>query len=159
MPAWSPVFGLTSKAAAVLQLIEHGVLFGFVHPCSEVQQRHPRFAECLHLVKDLLSKTVGTGLLHALLESEVPGQVHIADRVSCTYYSDFVCQQCDALMASGALVEWDKVSTAKPQIANGLGVVKIHKGKLRLNLDCSYLNLFLPYEHFKYEQLSDAMEY
>ena len=42
---------------------------------------------------------------------------------------------------------------------NGLGVVKNHKGKLRLILDRRYLNLFLPYQHFKYEQLSDAIEY
>lgn len=72
-----------------------------------------------------------------------------ANRVSCTYYGNFVRQQRDELLATGALVEWDKVQAGQPQIVNGLGVVKNYMGKLRLILDCRYLNLFLPYEHFK----------
>lgn len=101
---------------------------------------------------------MGAELVNTLLDRETPGQVHYASRVSCTYYSDFVSQQHDELMASGVLVGWDKLSTVKPQIVNGLGVVKNHKGKLRLILDCRYLNLFLPYERFKYEQLSGAVD-
>jgi len=58
---------------------EHGVSFSFVHPCSEVQQRHPQFTESLQLVKDLLSKTVGAELAKALLDREIPGQVHFAN--------------------------------------------------------------------------------
>lgn len=53
--AWQELFstfGLTSKAAAVLQWIEHGVSFDFVHPLSEVQKSHPRFNERLQLVQD-----------------------------------------------------------------------------------------------------------
>ena len=94
-----------------------------------------------------------------MLDRDTPGQVHFANMGSCMYYGDFVRQQRDELLASGALVEWDKVSAGQPKVVNGLGVVKNHKGKLRLILDCRYLNLFLPYEHFKYEQLSDAVEY
>ena len=162
LPAWQQYFsefGLNSKASAVLQWVEHGVSFEFVHPFSDVQKRHPRYDERVQLVQDLLCKTVGVESVNALLDRDTPGQVQFANRVSCTYYSDFVRQQRDELLASGALVEWDKVSTVQPQIVNGLGVVKNHKGKLRLILDCRYLNLLLPYEHFKYEQLSDAIEY
>lgn len=45
-------------------------------------------------------------------------------------------------LVTGALVEWGKVQAGQPRIVNGLGVVKNHKGKLRLILDCRYLNLF-----------------
>ena len=153
---WFSVFRLTSKAATILQWIEHVVSFGFVHPFSEEQQRHSRFSERL---LGLLSKTVGAESVNALLDCDAPGQVHFANRVSCTYHSDFVRQQRDELLASGALVEWDSVSVVQPQTGNGLGVVKNHKGKLRMILDCRHLNLYLPYEHFKYEQLSDTVEY
>lgn len=162
LPAWKALFdsiGVSSKAAAVLQWVEHGVSFDFVHPLAEVQQAIPRYKERLQLVHDLLSKTVSAGSIDELLDCDTPGQVHFANRVSCTYYSEFVRQQRDELLASGALVQWDAVSAEKPQVVSGLGVVKNHKGKLRLMLDCRYLNLFLPYEHFKYEQLSDAVEY
>ena len=88
LPAWKKwfsKFGLTSKAGAVLQWIEHGVSFDVVHPCSAVQQRRPRFAERLQLVKELLSITVIIELVNALLEREAPRQVHFANRVSCAY--------------------------------------------------------------------------
>lgn len=142
------VFGITSKAAAVLQWTEQGVSFDFVHPFSEVQKSHPRYNERLQLVQGLLSKTVSAGSVNAMLDRDTPGRVRFANRVSCTYYSDFVRQQRDELLVTGALVEWGKVQAGQPRIVNGLGVVKNHKGKLRLILDCRYLNLFLPYEHF-----------
>ena len=115
--------------------------FDFVHPLSEVQKSHPRFTARLQLVQDLLSKTIGPGAVNTLLDRDTPGQVHFANRVSCEYYGDFVRQQCDdheliILLASCALVEWDKISAGQPKIVNGLGVVKNHKGKLRLILDC-----------------------
>lgn len=162
MPAWQQLFatfGTTSKASSVLHWIEHGVSFDFVHPQSVVQQGHPRYQERLQLVLDLLSKTVPAESMNALVDCDVPGQVHFANRKSCLCYGDFVREQRDVLLASGALIQWDSISVTKPQVVNGLGVVKNHKGKLRLILDCRYLNLFLPYEHFKYEQLTDAVEY
>lgn len=162
LPAWQQLFaqfGTSHKAHSVLQWIEHGVSFDFVHPQSTVQHSHPRFEERLQLVADLLCKTVGDEFVNAFLDCDTPRQVHFANRVSCTFYNEFVREQRDELLASGALVAWSTVSAVKPQVVNGLGVVKNHKGKLRLILDCRYLNLFLPYEHFKYEQLSDAIEY
>lgn len=104
-----------------MRWVEHGVSCEFVHPCSAVQQRHPRFAKRSQLVNDLLSKIVSTELVNALLELEAPGQVRFAYRVSCAYDRDFVGQQRDELTTSGALVEWAKISTAKPQLVDGLG--------------------------------------
>ncbi len=68
--------------------------------------------------------------------------------LSYTCYIDFVSQQRDELLASGALVEWDKVSTVKPQFVNGLGVPRITRAsslsqvdfglcQIRLRLPCN----------------------
>ena len=47
--AWQELFstfGLTSKAAAVSQWIEHGVSLDFVHPLSEVQNSLQNLYHC-----------------------------------------------------------------------------------------------------------------
>lgn len=40
-----------------------------------------------------------------------------------------------------------------------MGVVKNRKSMLRLILDCRYVNMFIQYEHFAYEKLSDMVQY
>ena len=77
-----------------------------------------------------------------LMGCNAPGRVHFANRVSCTYYSDFVRQQRDELLVTGALLEWGKVGVGPPHIVDGLGVVKSYMGKLRVILDCRYLPVF-----------------
>lgn len=77
LPAWQKffaVFGTTSKAAAVLQWIEHGVSFDFAHPFSEVQKSHPRYNERLQLVQGLLS-LVSAGSVNAMLDRDTPGSI------------------------------------------------------------------------------------
>ena len=91
--------------------------------------------------RSFLAKTVGVEQVQSYLDCEHPQQVQFANCVSCSYSSDFVYKQREELLASGALVPW--VSVRRPCIVNGLGVVKNHKGKQRLILDCRYLNLFL----------------
>ena len=89
LPAWQQLFaksGTSHKAHSVLQWIEHGVSFDFVHPHSVVQQSHPRFQERLKLVANLLCNTVGDESVDALLDCDTSRQVHFATRVSCTYY-------------------------------------------------------------------------
>lgn len=162
LPAWQMLFdafGRSHKSDMVLNWIEHGVSFDFVHPQSSIQQSHPRYQERLQLVTELLSKTVPADSIDDYINCDSPKSVHFANRVSCKYYSKFVREQRDELLATGALTSWSSVSEEVPQVVSGLGVVKNHKGKLRLILDCRYLNLFVPYQHFKYEQLDDAIEY
>ena len=55
------------------------------------------------------------------------------------------------------LVEW--TGSEPPVVVNGMGVVKNRKGKLRLVLDCRYVNMFVKYEHFAYETLADVTEF
>lgn len=52
--------------------------------------------------------------------------------ILCKFYSKFFNQKRNELIASSALIEWYKLSTARPQVVHGLGVVRNHNGKLRL---------------------------
>lgn len=89
--------------------------------------------------------------VQSYLDCEHPRQVHFANRVPCHLYEEVVLEQRDELLAIGALVEW--TGPDLPCIVNGLGVVKNHKGKLRIILDCGYLNLFLINTLSMYESL------
>jgi len=78
------------------------------------------------------------------------------NRVSGECSAFFILEQRDELLASGALVPW--TATSKPHTVHDLGGAKHDKGMKRFISDCRYLNLFLPYQHFKREQLCDAMQ-
>ena len=51
-----------------------------------------------------------------------------------------------------------EVVTEKPHIVNPLSVA-VQRTKSRLILDCSYLNDFVEVPKFKYEDVSDALNY
>ena len=75
LPAWQQFFAMiifshTSKASSVLDWIEHGVSLQLVHPRSEEQTEHPRFAKRYQLVEDLLTKTVGVQHVQSNLDCE-----------------------------------------------------------------------------------------
>ena len=98
--AWQLFFktvGHSSKAASVLAWIQHGVPLDFIHPFSEQQQLHPRFKDRIQLVEGLLDKTLRSEHTEAFLDCDSPAQVQFANRVSCTYYQQFVLEQRDEL--------------------------------------------------------------
>ena len=72
-------------------------------------------------------------------------------------YKQFVDQTIQELVQVGSLVEWQ--GPRPPVVINGMGVVKNRKGKLRLILNCRYVNMFLMYAHFCYERLSEVPQY
>ncbi len=86
-----------------------------------------------------------------------PSQVQFANLVSCMQHSDFVRETIRKLMQTGAMRPW--AGKAPPMLISGLGVVANRKGKLRLILDCKYLNLYLHCWKLKYERLADVTQY
>lgn len=95
--------------------------------------------------------------MHGMLHSEAPSRVQFANRVSCRMYIKFVDTTIQELVKVGSLVAWN--SPEPPVVINGMGVVKNRKGKLRLILGCRYVNMFILYEHFSHEMLSDVPQY
>lgn len=61
--------------------------------------------------------------------------------------------------ACGSIREWDSPAGEAPHIVHGLAVVANRKGKLRMIVDARYLNAFLRYKPFHYEQLKDVISY
>ena len=108
LAAWQlffDVFGHSSKAASVLAWIQHGVPLESIHPLSAQQQLHPRFKERVQLVERLLDKPIGVGHITSFLDCTHPCQVPFANRVSCTYYQQFVLERRDEPLHTGAFVE------------------------------------------------------
>lgn len=160
LPAWQQYFahfGNTGKSRQVLAWIEHGFSLSFVSVHAASQQVHPRYRENVQAVTDLLQQVVSKDQVPALLTGNRPAQVHFPNRVSCHMYKDFVRETLQSLLCVGALRHW--MGKKPPIVISGQGVVKNRKGKLRLILDCRYLNLFLKYSKVKYEQLSDVTAY
>ncbi|KAL0020912.1 hypothetical protein WJX77_010448 [Trebouxia sp. C0004] len=160
LPAWHQFFlcfGHTARSKQVLSWIEHGLKFEFVAVHAKSQLQHPRFGPRMQLVEKLWFKTVGRNDVAKLLLGDKPSQVHFANRVSCMHHSDFVRETIQKLLQTGAMKPWE--GTAPPMVISGLGVVANRKGKLRLILDCRYLNLYLRYWKLKYERLADVTQY
>lgn len=160
LTAWKQFFhcfGHTAKSKQVLSWIEQGIQLDFVAVHAPSQLQHPRFGARLQLVQQLLIKTVGKKHVDKLLLGNKPSQVQFANRVSCMQHSDFVRDTIQKLTSTGAMRPW--TGTAPPVVISGLGVVVNRKGKLRLILDCRYLNLFLRYSRLRYERLADVPKY
>ena len=158
--AWQMLFrtyGYTKRARHVLSWVADGIKFEFVSPFSPGQERHPRYRVRLQLVRQLLSNTVGPDAVHGMLHRDQPAHVQFANRISCSMHKQFVTDTIQDLIRVGSLVEWQGLQP--PVVINGMGVVKNRKGKLRLILDCRYVNMFSMYAHFGYEKLSDVPQY
>ena len=160
LPAWNQFvlcFGHTAQSKQALSWIEHGLKFEFVAVHAKSQLQHPCFRSRLQLVEKLLLKTVGKNNVEKLLLGDKPSQVQFANRVSCMQHSDFVRETIQTLLQTGTMQPWE--CKAPPRVISGLGVVANRKGKLRLILDCRYLNLYLRYCKLKYERLADVTQY
>ena len=69
-------------------------------------------------------------------------------------HKEFAVNEVKKLIQKGRVV----VVTAKPYIVNPLSVA-VQRTKLRLILDCSYLNSFIEVPKFKYEDVRDGISY
>ncbi len=156
-PAWKQIFhyfGHTARSKLVLSWIEHGIQLDLVAVHAKSQLQHPRFVARLQLVGKLLTKTVGKSNVANTLLGNNPSTVQFANRASCMQHNDFVKESIKKLVQTGAMKPW--TGRAPPVVISGLAVMANRKGKLRLILDCKYLNLFLRYEKLKYECLTDV---
>lgn len=152
-------FGWTAKSKAVLHWLEHGLNVNWVPVQATCQQRHPRFAKRLELVKALLTKTVGESHVASKLSGAEPQHVHFQNRVSVGMHFEFVAGEIQELLRIGVIKP--RASDTPITVINGMGVVgqENRKGKKRLIVDARYNNLFDAYESFSYEKLSDVPQY
>ena len=143
-----------------LALLEHGVQPNWVSPFAESQKQHPKWAARIQAMHKLLAQFYPEPQVEQLLTSSSPGRVRLPNLKSCDKHADFVTAEVHALAASGRVREWWWPGGQPPVCILPLGVaVRAITGKLRLIFDGRYINLFAKYEPFKYESLSDILDY
>jgi hypothetical protein len=147
----------TPETKQVLLWIQEGVRVNWGDPFSPQQRSHPLFTSKVASVHALLQETVAQELVAQMSQGQEPHQVEFANRISVEHHQEFVREEIQALVATGAVQAWKGPEPIR--VINGLGVVVNRKGKKRLILDARYINLFDQYEKFKYERLSDVPTY
>ena len=77
-------YGNTKQSVQILDWVEHGMKLEFVFPFSpgqvppDLRDKHPRNDKKMQLVEELLCKTVGAKLVHAMLHRDSPAPVQVA---------------------------------------------------------------------------------
>lgn len=150
-------FGMTAKARQILQWLEHGLDISWVPVDSLSQQKHPRYAKKVELVRALLTKTVGAEQVASKLQGSEPQHVHFQNRASVSIHAEFVDDNIKELLRTGAIRPWLREEPIT--VSSGLGVALDRIGKKRLILDARYINLFDEYHSFSYESLADVPNY
>ncbi len=128
----------------VLRWLETGMPIEFCEPRAPSQQQHPRFVSRLRQVEQLLSQELPPDRISSMLTGERPHRIAFRNRVSCNQHADWVAEHLNELVEVGALRHWPP-EWGEPVVISGMGVVPKAGGKLRLILDCRYLNLFVRY--------------
>ena len=143
-----------------LRVLEHGVQPNWVNPSAASQQLHPKWAQRMQTMRKLLSRFYSEHTVEQLLTSDSPGRVRLPNLSSCDAHEDFVTSEIHALLESGRIQEWWWPNGQPPICVLPLGVaVRAITGKRRLIFDGRYINLFAKYEPFKYEALTDILDY
>eukprot|EP00873_Tetraselmis_striata_P021799 jgi/Tetstr1/442063/TSEL_030242.t1 len=89
-----------------------------------------------------------------------PQSVHLGNLPSVDEHLEFARQEVKAMAESHRVYEWHWPDGRPPTCILPLGVaVRAVDGKLRLIFDGRYINLFAPYEAFKYERMGDVLSY
>lgn len=126
----------------LLSWLRDGMPLEFCNPRAEQQQRHPRFAGRIRQVEQLLRQHVPAERVAGMLNCDEPQRIVFSNRISCEQHSDWVSEHIAGLLQVGTLRRWP-AEWPRPDVVSGLGVVPKAGGKLRLILDCRYLNLFV----------------
>ena len=144
----------------VLSILERGVQPNWVSPYADSQKQHPKWAARIEAMHQLLSRFYSADRVEQLLHRSTPGNIRLPNLKSCDKHTDFVTEEIYALAKSGRIREWWWPDGKPPTCILPLGVaVRAITGKLRLIFDGRYINLFAKYEPFKYESLSDILDY
>jgi hypothetical protein len=139
----------------VLRWLREGVTITWVPPTDERQRKHPRYQARIEQVRRLIAEVFPDQPEKAdqLLQGDQPSPVQFPNRTSAVKHAAFVREALGDMRVTGALQE---VTREDLQVISGLGVAVNRKGKLRLVLDATYINLYDCYEAFSYEKLSDV---
>jgi hypothetical protein len=149
---------LTAEQVQVLEWLRTGITVHWVHVHHPAQLKHPRFRVRLELVTQKLHLVFPDQpeKVQELLSGNRPGRVHFPNRKSAFMHAEFTRSALHELVATQAI---EQVGPNDVIVVSGLGVVINRKGKARLILDATYINLFDKYVAFSYEQLKDIIAY
>lgn len=151
---------LDKHSRTVLQMVREGVRLDFVAMDHRDQHSMPAFKKKRRLVAEMLEKADRQGKsIEECMQGSKPSRVIFPNRLSAKQHGGFLQEEMAKLLTSGAIKEWDWPGGQPPHIIHGLAVVANRQGKLRMIVDARYLNAFLRYVPFHYEQLKDVLTY
>lgn len=151
---------LDKQSRSVMRIVKRGVKLDFVPIDHSTQLQMPAYKKKLRLVSEMLEKADRGGKSVAeCLEGKKPSRVIFPNRISARQHSHFLEEEIVRLLACKSIKEWDWQNAQPPHIIHGLAVVTNRQGKLRMIVDARYLNAFLRYQAFHYEQLKDVLAY
>lgn len=150
LPVWKQFFHDHKNRRTVrqvLKIVEDGLIMPMVSPFAPSQLEMPSYKQKLSRLQSMLQKS-GCDPEEYLKESPLP--VQFPNHKSAEVHAEFLESEIKKFVERGAVLP----VTETPVIVHPVGVV-VQRSKLRLILDPAYLNIFLKYFPFKYEQLLD----
>ena len=144
----------SANAKKVISWIDDGIKFPFVGVQHKSHDKAPHFHRKLEIVKQMLSKAVGSELAESCLQGKTPAPVHFPNHQSAQTNASFVDAELAKAEAKGVVTEWP--FQQPPTVINGLLVVEGKKPRLCMNP--SYINLFMQHLPVKYERLQDLVD-
>ena len=144
------------QTKASFKIITEGLKPCFVKPQSQQQQAHPQYKQKLAAGVQLIRMARGPSKIQSTLSADSPQPAEFSNHTSVRKHADFVQQEGEKMLRTGALLAWPQ-GMAAPEVISPLGVVE--QPKLRLIFDGRYINLWEKYESFSYEQLGDVAKW
>lgn len=141
------------QSRAAYKILTEGIKPCFVKPQSQQQQAHPQYRHKLAAGVQLIRMARGPKQIQSTLNASSPQQADFSNHTSAREHEQFVQQEGEKLLKTGAMLAWPR-SMAAPTVISPLGVVETNK--LRLIFDGRYINLWEKYESFSYERLGDV---
>lgn len=163
LPAFRAYWGAAGvlqrkQVKRLLNWLEDGMPIEFCEPDAACQQQHPRYLSRVRQVRQLLSHEVPADRIDGMLSGKQPQPIECRNRVSCQQHADVVAAQFSEMLKVGTVIVW-RSEWGQPTVISGIGVVPKAGGKHRVIIDLRYLNLFIRYRPFHYEQLKDLKTY
>ena len=144
LPAWQALLQGESSAAAkqALQFIAEGVVFEFVHPEAPSQQAHPRHAQLMADMHELLAAEHGPEQAQRMLNSDTPQPAVFQNRASVTspQNQEFLWSALTELRAWGVLKTPEELGMTSDQvvIVAGMAIITNRVAKQRLIYDARF---------------------
>ena len=160
MPVWERLAdeaGRDADMLRTLQWVREGVSLQFCDTSDKQKALEPDHGKKVSGVRAMLREAGHSGAeAAAMMRGAFPQPALLRNGLGSDAHDAFADEKVAEAERVGAVRRWP--FEGKPWCVNPLRVDQTWAGKLRLILDCRYLNLFLQYFRFYYERCCDLVD-